>query len=162
MTVEDEGFGITEIVPTSPPTETPQPTETEVPPTATATPTLTPSPTPTEIPTPPPAGRVDFRAFFLMCLGLVGILVGGYRLGTLEEPQPRLGVRVSLAGAIGMLIGYNYFALGFPGTAIGYLWLKDFAAPIASIAFGIVGLALGWYWFVGRAPGEREPITGPR
>ncbi len=162
MTVEDEGFGITEIVPTSPPTETPQPTETDVPPTATATPTLTPSPTPTEVPALPPAGRVDFRAFFLMCLGLVGILVGGYRLGTLEESQPRLGVRVALAGAIGMLIGYNYFALGFPGTAIGYLWLRDFAAPIASIAFGIVGLALGWYWFVGRAPGDREPITGPR
>jgi hypothetical protein len=150
VNVQDEGVGITAIIPTPLPTETPRPTETPIPDTATPTATVSPTPTPTETPVPIPPGEVDFRAFFLMCLGLVAVLVGGYRLGTLEEQQPRLGVRVALAGAIGMLVGYNYFALGLPGTAVAYAWLEALAAPVSAIAFGVVGLALGWYWFVGR------------
>jgi beta-N-acetylhexosaminidase len=163
INVQDEGFGITAIVPTAAPTETPRPTDTPVPDTATPTPSVTPSPTATQTQTPPPPPEVDFRAFMLMFLGLVAVLVGGYRLGTLEDPQPRLGVRVALAGAIGMLIGYNYFALGLPGTAVAYLWLRAFAAPVSAMAFGIVGLAAGWYWFVGRRQGgqERKSGTGP-
>jgi hypothetical protein len=161
MTVEDAGFGITEIVPTTAPTETPRPSDTPVPDTATPTPSVTPSPTPTQPPEPAPPPKVDFRAFFLMALGLVAVLFGGYRIGTLEDAQPRLGVRVALAGAIGMLIGYNYFALGLPGTATAYMWLEALAAPVSAIAFGVIGLAAGWYWFVGRSLKDTEGETTP-
>jgi beta-N-acetylhexosaminidase len=139
-------FGITPIVPTSAPSETPQPTATDPPPTATATATA--SPTATPIPTPP--NPVDMRAFFVMCLGLIAVLLSGYRLGTLENPQSRLGVRVALAGTIGLLLGYNFVALSLPGTDVAYLWLGVFAAPVSALAGGILGLAVGWYWFVGR------------
>lgn len=142
----EEVFGITPIVPTSAPTETPPPTATEPPPTATAT--VTPSPTPT--PDPPPPNPVDMRAFFVMCLGLIAVLLSGYRLGTLEEQQARYGFRVALAGAIGLLLGYNFVALSLPGTDVAYLWLGVFAAPVSAIAGGILGLAAGWYLFVGR------------
>ena len=85
-----------------------------------------------------------------MCLFLSAVLFGGYRLGTLEEPATRLGVRVALAGAIGVLLGYNYYALMFPGATLAYLWLGAFAGPVCGLIGGIFGLALGWYWFVGR------------
>jgi hypothetical protein len=85
-----------------------------------------------------------------MALALAAVLVGGYRLGTLDEPQPRLGVRVALAGAIGVLLGYNYFALLLPGSAIVYWWLGVLAGPVCAIIGGIFGLAVGWYLFIGR------------
>jgi beta-N-acetylhexosaminidase len=138
--------GVTLIVPTASTTPTPEPTDTPVP--ASATPTLTPTATPTQPPAPPSA--VDWRGFFLMCLGLVAVLVSGYRLGTLEESQTRLGVRVALAGAIGMLLGYNYVALVLPGTAVIHLWLEALAAPVSAVIGGILGLAVGWFLFVGR------------
>jgi hypothetical protein len=106
--------------------------------------------TATVTPTPAPSPAVDWRGFFVMALGLFAVLVGGYRLGTLEEAQPRLGVRVALAGAIGVLLGYNYFALVLPGAAIAYWWLGVLAGPICGIVGGILGLAAGWYLFIGR------------
>jgi hypothetical protein len=139
-------IGVTLIVPTASATATPEPTDTPVP--DTPTPTVTPSPTPT--PEPDPSNPVDWRGFFLMCLGLVAVLVSGYRLGTLEEAQTRLGVRVALAGAIGMLLGYNYVALVLPGTPVLYMWLQALAAPVSALAGGVIGLAIGWYLFVGR------------
>jgi hypothetical protein len=87
-----------------------------------------------------------------MCLGLFAVLVGGYRLGTLDEPQPRLGVRVALAGAIGLLVGYNYYALVLPGAAIAHWWLGALAGPVCGLIGGIFGLAAGWYLVVGRKP----------
>jgi hypothetical protein len=85
-----------------------------------------------------------------MLLALSAVFVGGYRLGTLEESQAHVGVRVALAGAVGVLLGYNYSALSLPGADIGYLWLGVLAAPIYGFIVGILGLAVGWYWFVGR------------
>ena len=143
----DESFGITPVVPTTAPTDTPEPTNTQPPPTATAT--VTPAPTATLEPEPTVV-PVDMRAFFVMCLGLAAVLLSGYRLGTLEDPQTRYGVRVALAGAIGLLLGYNYVALSLPGSDVLYLWLTVFAAPVSAIMGGILGLAAGWYWFVGR------------
>jgi beta-N-acetylhexosaminidase len=140
-------FSVTEISPTSPPTPTATvtPSPTPVPP----TPTLTPAPVVTPVPPPAPP-LVEWRSFFVMLLTLAAVLTGGYRLGTLEEPQARLGIRVALAGAIGVLVGYNYLALSLPGADLGYLWLGVLAAPIYGLLVGIVGLAAGWYWFVGR------------
>lgn len=144
---QGSSFFVTEISPTSPPT--PTATSTPSPTPVTPTPTLTPAPVVTPVP-PPPQPLVDWRSFFVMFLALMAILTSGYRLGTLEEPQARLGIRVALAGAIGVLVGYNYLALSLPGADLGYLWLGVLAAPIYGLLGGIVGLAAGWYWFVGR------------
>jgi len=148
-------FVVTEISPTSPPT----PTATQTPlPTATLTPTPTLTPAPVVTPTPPPPEPlVDWRSFFVMLLALSAVLVTGYRLGTLDEPQVRMGVRVALAGAVGVLLGYNYSALALPGASVGFLWLGVLAAPVYGLALGILGLAAGWYWFVGRR--DRAPET---
>jgi beta-N-acetylhexosaminidase len=144
---EGSAFSVTPVVPTPEPTETAPPTATNIPPTLTATITAT----ATLTPAPPISPAVDWRGFFVMALGLFAVLVGGYRLGTLEEPQPRLGVRVALAGAIGVLAGYNYFALLLPGAAIAYWWLGALAGPVCGVIGGIFGLAAGWYLVVGRA-----------
>ena len=143
---QDEVFEVTEIVPTPEPTDTPMPTQTPVP--------ASPTPTPTEIATPvlpePEVDRVDWRAFVMMCLGLVAVLVGGYRLGGNGQAHARQGIRVALAGAIGILAGYNYYALGMPGSMTAAESLEALAAPVFAIAGGLAGLALGWLYFVGR------------
>ncbi|MEP7357545.1 MAG: glycoside hydrolase family 3 N-terminal domain-containing protein, partial [Anaerolineales bacterium] len=144
---EGSAFSVTPVAPTPQPTETATPTATDPPPSA--TPTSEPTATSTQALTTT-STAVDWRGFFVMALGLFAALVGGYRLGTLDEPQPRLGVRVALAGAIGVLLGYNYFALLLPGAAIAYWWLGALAGPVCAIIGGIFGLAAGWYLFIGR------------
>jgi beta-N-acetylhexosaminidase len=144
--VQEDPFSVTESVPTPMPTETPQPTDTALPPTA----TVTASPTTVVTPEPEPPPPVDWRGFFVMCLGLVAALVGGYRLGNNEEAKARQGVRVALAGAIGLLLGYNYIALGLPGAMPSIARLGPLAAPVWAIFGGMLGVAAGWYWFVGR------------
>ncbi len=139
-------FGITPIVPTSAPTDTATPTATDPPPTVTPTP----EPTATQPALPEPPNTTDMRAFFVMCLALIAVMLSGYRLGTLEDQQTRYGIRVALAGTIGLLLGYNFVALSLPGTNVAYLWLGVFAAPVSAILGGVLGLAVGWYFFVGR------------
>jgi hypothetical protein len=85
-----------------------------------------------------------------MCLGLAAALVGGYRLGNNGGSQTRAGVRVALAGAIGLLLAYNYVALGLPGASWAFQSLGALAAPFWAIVGGAMGVAAGWYWFVGR------------
>jgi hypothetical protein len=85
-----------------------------------------------------------------MCLGLVAVLAGGYRLGNRTESQGRHGTRVALAGAIGILITYNYFALGLPGARLAYDSLGALAAPVWAVLGGVVGLTAGLFWFVYR------------
>ena len=76
--------------------------------------------------------------------------MGGYRLGNHHETQRRQGVRVALAGAIGLLLAYNYVALGLPGSAVAVETFGALAAPFWAIVGGAVGVVAGWYWFVGR------------
>jgi len=142
-------FSVTVVSPpTATPTPSPLPTAS---PTPTPSPTASPTPVPVATPAPPPAPPlVDWRSFFVMFLALVAVLTGGYRLGTLEEPQTRMGIRVALAGGIGVLLGYNYFALSLPGASLGFLWLGVLAGPVYGFIGGILALAAGWYFFVGR------------
>jgi beta-N-acetylhexosaminidase len=147
MHVQVDPFSVTAIVPTLMPTQTPEPTETAVP--STPTVTVTPAPTATEAPSAPP-DIVDWRGFFVMCLGLAATLMGGYRLGNNYQAQTRQGVRVALAGAIGLLVAYNYIALGLPGSASSFESLGALAAPTWAIVGGALGVLAGWYWFVGR------------
>lgn len=141
---------ITEVPPpTGTPTITPTSTRT---PSPTPLPSHTPSPTPSPTPIPPPINRVQDRDFFMMCLGLIAAVVVGYQLGALgqPEPQPTRRVRVALLGAIGVLVGYNYFALGWPGAD----WAEPFGlfAPTLWVVIGAgLGLGVGWYWFVRRS-----------
>jgi beta-N-acetylhexosaminidase len=128
---------ITVIPPTatplpSTPTATYTPTPTPLPPTPTSTATLTPTPTPT--PTAP--ARLAWSDFFVLCLCLAAVMTGGYFVSAVgADPQQRL--RVALSGAIGVLLGYNAFAAGWPGT----IWID-------MLAGGLAGLALGWFGFV--------------
>mgnify|MGYP000097262571 CR=1 FL=1 len=143
-------FFVTQIVPpTDTPTITPSPTETPVPPTPTSAPTPA---NPGEIrPTPPTASAGDF---IVMLFGLAGALVAGYRLGG-SEAQPRRGVRLALLGAIGVLLGYNFFALGLPGIGALRAALGPLAALASVLAGGGVGLAAGWAWLR-----QAEPVNG--
>ena len=89
----------------------------------------------------------------MMCLGLIAAVAAGYQLGRLSqsEVQPSRRWRVALVGAIGVLLGYNYFALGWPGAD----WAEPLGvfAPTAWVLIGAaIGLGLGWYWFVRRPP----------
>jgi beta-N-acetylhexosaminidase len=150
LNVQENESVITVIAPpTATPSVTPRPTTTASP---TPSPTLTPSPTPSPTPTPEPINRVQDRDFFMMCLGLIAAMAAGYRLGALGngDAPPTRRVRVALAGAIGALLGYNYFALGLPGAD----WAQVFGlfAATSWVVFGaMLGLGAGWYWFMRRA-----------
>jgi beta-N-acetylhexosaminidase len=128
---------ITVIPPTPTPlpvTPTPSYTPTPTPPSPTPTASVTVTPTPT--PTPLPPERLVWSDFVVLCLCLAAVTVGGYFASAAgADPQQRL--RVALAGAIGVLLGYNAYAVGWPGT----MWID-------MLAGGAVGLAVGWVGFV--------------
>ena len=128
---------ITVIPPTPtplPPTPTPTitPTPSPLPPTVTLTATLTPTPTPT----PPPPQRLAWSDFWVLCLCIAGVMAGGY-FGSAFGADPQQRLRVALCGAIGVLLGYNAYGVGWPGT----IWID-------MLAGGVVGLAVGWTGFV--------------
>jgi beta-N-acetylhexosaminidase len=109
--------------------------------------TVTPQPTPTPAP-PRTTDRVKGVDFFLLILGLVAVVVAGYRLGASEAP-PSQRVRIALAGAIGALVGYNFYALGLPGADLARAFGVLAASAWVFLGAGI-GLAVGWYWFARR------------
>jgi beta-N-acetylhexosaminidase len=129
------------VITVIPPTPTPLPatptatitlTPTPLPPTATPTATLTPTPTP--IPAPP--ARLAWTDFWVLCLCVAAVMAGGY-FGSAFGADPQQRLRVALSGAIGVLLGYNAYAVGWPGT----IWID-------MLAGGVVGLAVGWAGFV--------------
>ncbi len=140
LNVQQGSVAVTQIEPPTPtPTVTPTPTHTPV----------TPTPTVTLTPTPTPWGsraagalRVTGLDFGLMLLLLAGALFIGYRLG---DGQPQRGLRLSLLGALGVLAGYNFWALGLPGADV--LAVSGFFAPLFAALLGaLVSLGVGWYW----------------
>ena len=145
IAVEEDTGSIVVITPTPLPTDTPQPTPTATP----VTPTPTPPPTPIPTPPSPEPGRVAGRDFFMMLLGLTAAIFTGYRLSGAGANRGRQ-VRVALAGAIGALAGYNFFALGLPGADLA-LSFGVWAASVCVLVGAALGLAAGWYWFVYKA-----------
>ncbi len=138
LVAENKQIVVITVIPPSPtplpptPTATHTPTFTPLPPTPTSTATL--APTPTQV--PPAPARLGGWDFFGLCLCLAAATIGGYFTSARRaDPQQRL--RVALSGAIGVLLGYNAFALGGPGTA----WAD-------MLTGGLVGLAVGWLGFV--------------
>jgi beta-N-acetylhexosaminidase len=131
-------------------TVTPQPTpaSSQIGPSATPpTPTSTPEPTPTP-PPPKTSDRVQGGDFLLLILGMVAVVVAGYRLGTAEAP-PAQRVRIALTGVIGALVGYNFYALGLPGADMARAFGVLAASAWVFLGAGL-GLAGGWYWFARR------------
>jgi len=137
---QNEPSVITTIVPTPGPSDTPEPTSTVI------------LVTPTPVPPPPNLPRVAGRDFFMLFLGLIGAMIIGYRLGNQEGYQTR-GIRVALAGAIGVLLGYNFFALALPGSDLTFSLFGVWAASMCVLLGAGLGLAAGWYWFVRRGNG---------
>jgi hypothetical protein len=137
---QDTPIIVTEFPPpTDTPTGTPSPTITPIPSTATPTPTATPE--------QPPGGsdRVSGGDFVVMLLGLVAALVAGYRLGG-AEARPRRGVRLALLGGLGVLVGYNFIALGLPGAAALLEGFGRLAPSVCVLLGGGLGLGAGWLW----------------
>lgn len=132
---QDVDTGVTPIPPTDTPTLTPTVTVTPEPPTPTPTPT---PPTPT---TPKPTAG----DFFFLLVSVMLALAAGWQLGG-GAAQPRRAVRVALLGAVGALIGYNVFALDFPGMMWLATYLSGLAPALCVFVGASLGLALGWWW----------------
>ncbi|MBL8045398.1 MAG: hypothetical protein JNL09_02600 [Anaerolineales bacterium] len=132
---QDVDTGVTPIPPTNTPTATP-----------TITPTPEPqTPTPTATPTPTTRGRVTGGDFLFLIVGVMLALVAGWQIGG-GAAQLRRAVRVALLGAVGALIGYNVFALDFPGMMWLATYLSGLAPALCVLVGAGLGLALGWWW----------------
>lgn len=138
---ELEGSAPTILTPTA--TSTPEPSP---------TPTLEPSPTATATTdddgdTPPPP-TVNWGQF-VAALAAIGILGGvGWQIG---DGRAAISNRVKLVLAviIGVLLGYNYWALGAPGVDMlvgvlpgGAVW----GAAVLSWMTGFASLVAAWIW----------------
>jgi beta-N-acetylhexosaminidase len=127
------------------PTATPSPIPTETPtptPTPTATPTLlvTPEPTPTPTPVPPlPPHRVDGGAFALS-LASVGLILLATVLGFRAVlAAPAAAMRALLLIAIGGLLAYLLYGLGWlPGAT----WLQRELRPWGAVVITLLGSAI--------------------
>ena len=146
-----ESAAITLIVPTSQPTQTPTPTIT-----ASLTPTQTPSPTQT--PVPPTVIIRDWVFALGLALVSAALLVW---IG-MSFSVPRWALRWGLCTLIGGLIGFNFFALRFPGSQ-ALLVTYGSSGILALTGLGsLAGALVGWAWqqiTIRRQPPQR--ITGP-
>jgi beta-N-acetylhexosaminidase len=131
---------VTVITPTAVPTDPP------------AVPTATPeqaTPTPEAevgaVATPePPEPSVGLSELALAIPGVVAIAVLGYVLIAPDEPSR---TRLSLLIVAGGLIGYNYVALGFPGSREIIQSLGVFAGVVMAVALAVVASLVGYLWW---------------
>ncbi len=130
---------VTVITPTSVPTGTPEPTLTPEPPTQTPEPEAGVGPAPA-----PPEASVGLGELVLALPGVLGIAVLGYMLISPDEKsRTRIGLMIVAAG----LVGYNYLALGFPGSYQIIELLGIFSGVVAAAAMaGLAALISYWWW----------------
>ena len=125
-------------------TITPEPTETVVP-----TETLIlPTPTPilvVEVETPP-VSTVELRDLLSASLALLLIGGTGWRLSRSQGRAISGGVKVVLAVAIGVGLGYNLYALSAPSNLLWTESLGSLASTVAAWTGGLIGLVLGRFW----------------
>jgi len=129
---------VTVITPTMEPTATIAPTTTPEP--ATATPTNSSG---SEVPSDQGRGAVGLAGLGLALLGVAGLATVGYRQFV---RQGLGGVRAVLLIVIGGLVGYDYVALGLPGSrellgSIGIL-----GALMLTVLGAAVGAAGAYFW----------------
>ncbi|PID85799.1 MAG: hypothetical protein CSB13_06265 [Chloroflexi bacterium] len=130
------------------PIPTPSPTAT---PTLTATPTDIPTPLPpTATPIPPSPepeepgiiiALSEFTTLIALVAGLVVVIIAGYFLSSRAHAQVTQQVSWMLWGIIGALLGYNYVALGLPGTAV-LANLGAWGGLLITLTGGALGLGL--------------------
>jgi beta-N-acetylhexosaminidase len=116
-------------------------------------PRLTPEVSPQTVRTPQPVenefvtpeGTPRFIAWLLITLMLLAGAVLVYFAGIRIESM-RWGVRWGLCSLVGGLLTYNYFALGFPGSA-GFLLTKGIGGVVIITIVGLfAGWGAGWVW----------------
>lgn len=144
----------TVIAPTAMPTATSAPTET-VPP-ATVVPTEGEEGGGGELDVPPRVAGPWDLLFGLLGVGLV--VSGSYFYLSSSEPWLGSQVRCALIAAVGGLLGYNYVALGLPGTPALLDSLRVLAGLLLAVVGGIGAMALyaGWLAMDGKGPDSEE------
>lgn len=80
--------------------------------------------------------------------GLLGALAAGV-LGYVTAAIVNFGAsrtRIGLSTAVGAMVGYNYLALGLPGSASVLTGTASFGGLLAALAGGLLTLGLVWTW----------------
>ncbi len=137
---EDVPALATVISPTLVPTASPEPTATPLAP----TPTAFIETTDTES-----DEAEDIISFSHLVMGLIAVsFIGGIGYASLdrETTSPNTQFRCVLLPVIGGLLGYNYVALGFPGSLALLQSLGVLAGFIVAIGFGAMGLIAARLW----------------
>ena len=130
---------VTVITPTMVPTVTPAPSNTP------QLETPTPAANTNAVATPvPPAASIGLGELALALPGVLIIAVLGYVLIAPDEPGR---TRISLLIVVGGLIGYNYVALGLPGSQELIQTLGMFSGAAMAAILASVASAVGYVWW---------------
>ena len=130
---------ITVITPTALPTITPVPSIT--PPPETPTPESIAGAVPPPAPPPPSLGIGELA---LAIPGIFAIALLGYVLITPDEPGR---TRIGLLIVVGGLVGYDYVALGFPGSQEMIHFLGVFSGVVLAVALATAASLIGYLWW---------------
>lgn len=129
---------VTVITPTMEPTATLAPTTTPEP--ATATPAGSSG---AEVPSDRGRGPVGVGELGLALAGVAGLAAAGYRLSV---RQGLGGVRAVLLIVIGGLVGYDYVALGLPGSQALLGSIGILGALLLTVLGAVAGAAGAYFW----------------
>ena len=87
----------------------------------------------------------DVITFSHFIIGMIGVIISGgygYALIHREDRSQITKMRCILAPVVGSLAGYNYVALGLPGSAALLLSLNMYAGLCVALAGGFLALIL--------------------
>ena len=131
---------------------TPVPTETLAGPAGTAL-----APVPTALPKDGGRAAGETRTDgWTLLLGLVGVgavAAAGFLAAARQYEETPRRLRVALVACVGGLIGYDYLALGLPGGGPLLSSLGAGSGLLMAVLGGMIGLAAGELWYLGR-PGK--------
>lgn len=137
ITVQGEMIEQTPVVPAVVDTQTQEPS-------TTPEPSLVPSPTDADVIF---SGDSQSKTLGIegLSLGLLGVFVAGgfaYSVASVQHPDNATRMRIAIFSVLGSLLGYNYLALGFPGTDSLLSEIGQLASLFSAIAGGGVLLIL--------------------
>jgi beta-N-acetylhexosaminidase len=100
----------------------------------------------------PQAGQAGLEEFILAFLG-VGLIAGiAYSVAVPGNPTSSERIRIALIAAIGALVGYNYIALGLPGSRALIIHLGPVMGMISAVIGG--GISIMFFWYLRRRRGN--------
>jgi hypothetical protein len=70
---------------------------------------------------------------------MLGVFLAGgfaYSIASVQHPESAIRIRIAILAVIGSLLGYNYLALGFPGTEDLFSKIGQLSSLFTSIAGG--------------------------